>query len=144
MSDTYDPGDYTVEEVKEYVTDNPDQADEVLAAEQAGKNRTTLTDWLESQQAQPQLTDEPPPEESPDQPVPVEVTPEEQSTPQLPPTLAEAGLVGVIGVTAGQYSTPSGSFFAISPGQAYVTSGDDATALVEQGAAAKIDDSSAG
>jgi hypothetical protein len=88
-------------------------------------------------------TDVPPDENAPAEPEQVETTPEE-NVPVLPPTLAEAGLVGVVGVTAGQYSTPSGSFYAVSPGQSYVVSSDDADSLVEQGAAVKIDNASAG
>ena len=44
----YEPGDHTVDEVKVYVEANPDQADAVYDAEQAGKNRVTLLDWLTS------------------------------------------------------------------------------------------------
>ena len=39
----FDPAEHTVAEVEEYVAKHPDQADAVLAAEAAGKNRTTLT-----------------------------------------------------------------------------------------------------
>lgn len=46
MTDVYDPGGYTVDEVKAYVEANPDQRAAVTAAEQAGKARTTLLDWL--------------------------------------------------------------------------------------------------
>jgi hypothetical protein len=46
-SEEYDPGEYTVDEVKAYVEENPDQAQQVLMAEQAGKARVTLIDWLE-------------------------------------------------------------------------------------------------
>ena len=42
----YDPADHTVAEVEEYVNANPDQAQAVLDAEIAGKNRSTLVDWL--------------------------------------------------------------------------------------------------
>lgn len=42
----YDPGDHLVDDVKAYVTEHPDQRDEVLAAEEAGKNRVTLVEWL--------------------------------------------------------------------------------------------------
>ena len=45
----FDPGEHTVAEVEEYVGANPDQAAVVLAAESAGKARSTLLDWLESQ-----------------------------------------------------------------------------------------------
>jgi hypothetical protein len=47
----FDPGDYTIDEVKAYVGENPDQIEEVLAAEEAGKNRVTLVDWLVAQGA---------------------------------------------------------------------------------------------
>jgi hypothetical protein len=43
----YDPGDDTVDDVKAYVDANPDQRAAVLKAEKAGKNRTTLVDWLQ-------------------------------------------------------------------------------------------------
>jgi hypothetical protein len=39
---TFDPGEHTVTEVQDYLDAHPDQADAVLAAEQAGKARTTL------------------------------------------------------------------------------------------------------
>jgi IPT/TIG domain len=42
----FDPSDHTVTEVQDYVTANPDQRAAVLAAEQAGKNRVTLVNWL--------------------------------------------------------------------------------------------------
>lgn len=57
----YDPGEYTVEEVKGYVEENPDQAEQVLAAEQEGKARVTLVDWLEEL---PPPEEEAPPEEA--------------------------------------------------------------------------------
>jgi hypothetical protein len=86
--------------------------------------------------AETQAVEEPPAEEPVAEPVP-----EQQAAAYvLPPTLEAAGLSGVVGVTAGQYSVPSGSFFAISPGQAYVVSGDDAAALIEQGAAVALED----
>lgn len=44
----YDPAAHTVTEVIGYVEDNPDQLDDILAAEQAGKNRVTLLTHLES------------------------------------------------------------------------------------------------
>ena len=47
--DDFDPADNTVEEVQAYVEANPDQRDSVLKQEKAGKNRSTLTDWLEAQ-----------------------------------------------------------------------------------------------
>jgi hypothetical protein len=44
----FDPSAHTVQEVEEYVTNNPDRADEVLIAEEEGKNRVTLVSWLEN------------------------------------------------------------------------------------------------
>lgn len=44
--DAYDPGDYTVAQVQEFVTDNPEIASDVLAAETEGKDRSTLVEWL--------------------------------------------------------------------------------------------------
>jgi hypothetical protein len=41
-SSRFDPGDHTVAEVEQYLADHPDQADTVLAAEAAGKDRATL------------------------------------------------------------------------------------------------------
>jgi len=38
----FDPSQHTVAEVEDYLAAHPDQADAVLAAEAAGKNRTTL------------------------------------------------------------------------------------------------------
>lgn len=46
---TYDPSEHGVDEVKEYVEKNPDQAQAVLKAEQDGKNRKTLVSALEEQ-----------------------------------------------------------------------------------------------
>ena len=42
----YDPSAYTVTEVQEYVTAHPGERGNILAMEQNGKNRVTLTDWL--------------------------------------------------------------------------------------------------
>ena len=39
----FDPGAHTVAEVEQYLADHPDEAEAVLEAEAAGKNRTTLT-----------------------------------------------------------------------------------------------------
>jgi hypothetical protein len=39
----FDPTEHTVAEVTEHVATNPDDADRVLEAERAGKNRVTLT-----------------------------------------------------------------------------------------------------
>jgi hypothetical protein len=44
----YDPGAHTVQEVEDFVNENPDQRDDILAAEQAGKDRVTLVSWLEN------------------------------------------------------------------------------------------------
>ena len=44
--DGFDPGGHTVDEVKTYVTAHPDELETVTAAEQAGKNRSSLLDWL--------------------------------------------------------------------------------------------------
>ena len=44
----YDPGEHTIAQVQAYVTDHPDQADAILAAEMDGKDRVTLVDWLDS------------------------------------------------------------------------------------------------
>lgn len=45
----FDPSAHTVEEVKQYVIDYPDDLADVIAAEKAGKNRVTLVEWLESE-----------------------------------------------------------------------------------------------
>lgn len=45
--DLYDPSDYTIDQVKDFVTEHPDLAADIQAAEQEGKNRSTLVDWLE-------------------------------------------------------------------------------------------------
>ena len=47
----YDPGDYTVAEVQEYVEENPTEIQAVYDAEIAGKNRVTLVTWLEEFEA---------------------------------------------------------------------------------------------
>jgi hypothetical protein len=44
----YDPAAHTVTEVIGFVEDNPDQLEAVLAAEEAGKERSTLISHLES------------------------------------------------------------------------------------------------
>ena len=43
----YDPAAHTVDEVKEFVTEHPDEARAMYDAEVAGKNRATLISWLE-------------------------------------------------------------------------------------------------
>lgn len=42
----YDPADHKVDDVKTHVTDNPEQAEAILAAERDGKDRPTLVEWL--------------------------------------------------------------------------------------------------
>jgi hypothetical protein len=44
----FDPGTVTVDEVKSYILEHPDQLSEILAAERAGQNRTTLVAWLQA------------------------------------------------------------------------------------------------
>jgi hypothetical protein len=44
--DAFDPSAYSVADVKAYIDDYPDERAAVLAAEQAGKGRVTLIDWL--------------------------------------------------------------------------------------------------
>jgi hypothetical protein len=39
----FDPSEHTVAEVEDYLAENPDDAERVLDAERAGKNRVTLT-----------------------------------------------------------------------------------------------------
>ena len=142
MSDTYDPGAYTVDEVKQYVTENPDEAEAVYEAEKAGKNRTSLTSWMEEQsaaaqspegiaeaehaleqqsmeQVQATAAEPPPPEELPES--------------QLPPALSEIGLVGMRALTSGVYTTTGGSTFFLTPGVAFAVSEDDASELAGLG-----------
>jgi hypothetical protein len=45
----YDPAAHTVGEVQEYVSEHPDELDEIYEAECAGKNRSSLVTWLENQ-----------------------------------------------------------------------------------------------
>jgi hypothetical protein len=45
----YDPGAHTVADVQQYVTEHPDQLEEMYEAEVAGKNRSSLVTWLEEQ-----------------------------------------------------------------------------------------------
>lgn len=40
---TFDPAEHTVEEVRAFITEHPDLADQVLAAEAAGQNRKGIT-----------------------------------------------------------------------------------------------------
>jgi hypothetical protein len=44
----YDPADYTVEEVKAHVTENPEQADAILELESNGKGRSGLLSFLDN------------------------------------------------------------------------------------------------
>ena len=50
-SEAFDPGAHTVDAVEDYVEAHPGEAAAVLAAEQGGKNRTTLVTWLEDFEA---------------------------------------------------------------------------------------------
>ena len=43
----FDPADYTIEEVKEFVTSNPQTVALVIELEGAGKNRSGLLSWLD-------------------------------------------------------------------------------------------------
>lgn len=45
----FNPSKNNMDEVKDFVTANPDQIDAVLQAEEAGEGRKTLIEWLESQ-----------------------------------------------------------------------------------------------
>ena len=45
--DFFDPADYTVPEVVEYAETYPDQLEDIITAERAGKNRSTLISQLE-------------------------------------------------------------------------------------------------
>jgi hypothetical protein len=42
----FDPAEHTIDEVKAFVADWPDSRADVLEAEEAGKNRVTLVEWL--------------------------------------------------------------------------------------------------
>jgi hypothetical protein len=44
--EAYDPAEHTVDEVLAYAEEHPDEVDDIAAAEEAGKNRTTLLDKL--------------------------------------------------------------------------------------------------
>jgi hypothetical protein len=44
--ETFDPADYNIAQVKDFVEANPDLRADVLASEEAGKNRSTLIEWL--------------------------------------------------------------------------------------------------
>lgn len=45
----FDPAAHTVDEVKAYADEHPEEIEELLEAEEAGKNRITLVDWLSQQ-----------------------------------------------------------------------------------------------
>jgi hypothetical protein len=45
-AEAFDPGDHSIADVKAYIEANPDELDDVLAAEEAGKGRVTLIEWL--------------------------------------------------------------------------------------------------
>jgi hypothetical protein len=45
-SEPYDPGAHTVSDVLAYVADHPDERADILAAEQAGQNRSSLVSQL--------------------------------------------------------------------------------------------------
>lgn len=47
----FDPAEHTVDEVKAFVTEYPTMASAILEAEQAGKARVTLVEWLEGPQS---------------------------------------------------------------------------------------------
>jgi hypothetical protein len=47
-NDSFNPSSHTVDEVKAYVTENPDYLTEILEAEQEGKARVTLIEWLDT------------------------------------------------------------------------------------------------
>jgi hypothetical protein len=79
VDEAYDPGQYTVDEVKSYVEDNLTEAQSIRDAEAAGKNRSTLISWLDEQmggtpEEAPEEPDVPPAEDEPD----VEEVPEEE------------------------------------------------------------------
>lgn len=44
----YDPEDHTVPEVKDHVAEHPEETAAILAAEQEGKDRSTLVSALEA------------------------------------------------------------------------------------------------
>lgn len=45
----FDPAAHTVDEVKDYATDHPDEIADLYDAEEAGKARVTLLEWLAQQ-----------------------------------------------------------------------------------------------
>jgi len=80
MSDDYDPGEYTVDEVKSYVEDHLTEAQSIREAEAAGKNRSTLITWLDDQMGGTQE----PPEEPGDQPTGTEPNVEPEAPQEEP------------------------------------------------------------
>lgn len=48
----FDPGDYTVDAVVEYVDENPDELDRLIGMEEVGKARVTLLEKLYARQAE--------------------------------------------------------------------------------------------
>jgi hypothetical protein len=44
--EVFDPADHTVAEVLDYAAEHPDEVAAIAAAEEAGKNRSTLLDQL--------------------------------------------------------------------------------------------------
>lgn len=44
----FEPGEHTVEEVKAYVTDNPETGEAIFDLESNGKGRVSLLSWLEN------------------------------------------------------------------------------------------------
>lgn len=54
----FDPSAHTVEEVHDYLDDHPDETAAVLAAEQEGKNRSTLVAALSADPRKPHGDDE--------------------------------------------------------------------------------------
>jgi hypothetical protein len=63
---------------------------------------------------------------------------EEGSHYSLPPTLAEAGGVGIVGTVSGMFTVSNGSYL-LSPGQPLMMSAEDAQTLVDQGVAVMLD-----
>jgi hypothetical protein len=48
VGEPFDPAEHTIDEVKDYVTAYPQDADAILEAELDGKDRSGLTSWLEN------------------------------------------------------------------------------------------------
>lgn len=48
QGELFDPSDHNVQAVKDFVTEYPDTASDILDAEAAGKNRSGLLSWLEA------------------------------------------------------------------------------------------------